>query len=437
MARFLLATIPVPGHVAPITPVARRLVDRGHAVVWYASRFAEQAVRATGAEFRPVTSTLDYGDSAYDRYFPERSKLSGLQQLVFDFEHLFVGAVEGYVQDLRVIAAEHRPDVLVTDPAVAARWVLEQVDGLPTATINVSVLGLASRDTAPFGLGLPPAGGLTGRLRNRALLWLVDHVLFRRVNRAYRALSRQHGWPEGPFRPQVGRYLYLQPSIPELDYPTSDLPPQVHFVGALLPEPPEVFEPPVWWSDVAAARAVGRPVVLVTQGTIATDPADLIVPAMTALADQDVLVLVAGADPEALGPLPANVRTAALVPFHPLLPLVSCYVTNGGYGGVMTALSCGVPVVSAGITEDKSEVGARVVHAGVGINLRTSRPKPAAVGNAVRQVLEDPRYRSRAEVIRARLAEHDAPAEVVEALERLAETHQPVYRSTDRSSQHR
>jgi MGT family glycosyltransferase len=428
MARFLFATMPVPGHVAPIAPVARRLVERGHTVVWYTSRFLQKEVEATGAAFRAINSTVDYGDSAYDVHFPERKRFTGLRQLVFDFEHLFVGAVEGYVKDLRAIAAEHQPDVLVTDPAVAAGWLLEQVDGLPMATINVTVLGLESRDTAPFGLGLPPSASRIGRIRNRALMWLVDHVIFRRVNRAYRVLAKRHAWPVAPFRPRAGRFLYLQPSIPELEYPISDLPPQVHFIGALLPDPPAQFSEPDWWPDVAAARAQGRSVVLVTQGTIATNPADLITPAMEGLASEDVLVVVAGADATTLGSVPANVRVARFVPFGLLMPMVDVYVTNGGFGGVMIALSHGVPVVSAGTSEDKAEVGARLGVAGVGINLKTRRPQPELVRNAVRKVLDDPKYRTRADTISRELADRDGPVLAVDLLEELAATHEPVLR---------
>jgi UDP:flavonoid glycosyltransferase YjiC (YdhE family) len=430
MARFLIATMPVPGHVAPIAPIAARLVSRGHSVVWYGSRFFQRQVEATGASFRPIVSTLDYGDSEYNTHFPERAGLTGLRQVVFDFEHLFVGAVEGYVQDLRDIATEFEPDVVVTDPGVAAGWVLEQVDGLRTATVNVSVLGLESRDTAPFGLGLPPAAGLLGGIRNRALLWLVDRVVFRRVNRAFRSLARRHGWPVAPVRPRAGRYLYLQPSIPELEYPRSDLPEQVHFIGALLPDAPSELATPPWWADVRAAREAGRPVVLVTQGTIATNPDELIQPTLDALASEDVLVVVAGAEAERLERVPANARVAPFVPFVSLMPMVDAFVTNGGYGGVMIALSHGVPVVSAGTTEDKSEVGARVSYAGVGLNLKTNRPSPVQVREAVQTLLNETHFRERARAISTSLAGYDAPTGAVELLEELASTARPVLRKS-------
>ena len=85
---------------------------------------------------------------------------------------------------------------------------------------------------------------------------------------------------------------YLVPTVPAFEYPRRDLPENVEFVGPFLPEGVDDWTPPEWWADVLAARAAGRPVVLVTQGTIATDPRNLLLPAIEGLADSDALVIV-------------------------------------------------------------------------------------------------------------------------------------------------
>jgi UDP:flavonoid glycosyltransferase YjiC (YdhE family) len=106
---------------------------------------------------------------------------------------------------------------------------------------------------------------------------------------------------------------------------------------------------------------------------------------------------------------------------------VSVYVTNGGYGGVQYALAAGVPIVAAGTTEDKAEVGNRVAYSGVGRNLRTATPTPEHVRGAVRALLDDPSYRTAAGRVALDLAGHDAAAESADLLERLAATGRPVY----------
>jgi len=235
MSRFLFATMPIVGHVAPIAPVVHELINRGHEVTWYTSMHFKDKITATGATLAPLRSPIDFGDGEYNKHFPGRDKYHGLRQVVFDFEHVFVGAVEGYVDDLRALIASDHPDALVVDPAVAAGVILSIVDGVPTATIGISVLALQDAYQAPFGLGLPPSSSPMGRIRNKALYPLIDHVIFRRVNRAFAALAHKHDWPYFPFRPKATDFLFIQPSVESFEYPRANTPPQVHFVGPLLP----------------------------------------------------------------------------------------------------------------------------------------------------------------------------------------------------------
>jgi UDP:flavonoid glycosyltransferase YjiC (YdhE family) len=109
-----------------------------------------------------------------------------------------------------------------------------------------------------------------------------------------------------------------------------------------------------------------------------------------------------------------------------LLPYVDVYITNGGYGGVMTALSHGVPVIAAGVTEDKPEVGNRVEYSGVGINLKTATPTVEQIKGAAKQVLAEPRYRQHARRLQNELGRYHAPTSAVMLLEKLAVTKRPV-----------
>jgi UDP:flavonoid glycosyltransferase YjiC (YdhE family) len=59
----------------------------------------------------------------------------------------------------------------------------------------------------------------------------------------------------------------------------------------------------------------------------------------------------------------------------------------------------GVPLVTAGRTEDKIEVTARVAWSGVGIDLHTDRPTAEQVRDAVRRVLAEPTFRERSAAI--------------------------------------
>jgi MGT family glycosyltransferase len=224
-------------------------------------------------------------------------------------------------------------------------------------------------------------------------------------------------------------FLYLQGTTPAFEYPRSDLPSHVHFIGPFLPERPASFTAPEWWPDLQG----NRPVVLVTQGTVTTDADHLIAPTLKALAGQDVLVIATtGTKTNTAAKLldvPANARVESFLSYHHLMPYVDVMVTNGGYGSVQLALSYGIPLVAGGSTEDKPEICARIAWAGVGVNLRTQTPKPEQVRAAVQRVLADPRFKHRAQQIKASFAQHNAANEAVLLLEQLAQTKQPGLRS--------
>jgi len=428
MARFLFAAQPGVGHVAPMLPVVSRLARAGHEVVWYCGEAFRSKIEAAGAAFTPFREALDVGTAAMDELISKRAQLKGLAQVRFDLTHLFFGQIGRMHRDLQAILREFPADVVVADPTILAAQTLREAGGPPNAVFSITVLGMESRDVAPFGFGLAPSATPLGRLRNRAL-----HALFRDLicGPARAELRRQRASvgvapePFGMFAESP--FLTIQPSVPALEYPRSDLPDTLHFIGALLPDAPASFTPPAWWEEATAGR---RRVVLVTQGTVAAQVRELIAPTLRALAhEQDLLVIAAGVDDLAeLGPIPANARVEQFVPFKPLLPHVDVYVTNGGFGGLHYALANGVPVVGAGTTEDKTEVNARIAYSGVGINLKTSTPTPAQVRAAVLRVLREPGYRERARAVQAELTRHDASAEAVALLERLAATGEPVRR---------
>ncbi|MGB8899724.1 MAG: nucleotide disphospho-sugar-binding domain-containing protein [Methylocella sp.] len=168
----------------------------------------------------------------------------------------------------------------------------------------------------------------------------------------------------------------------------------MHFVGTLPIIPNQAPLPP-WAHELDGSRKV----VMVTQGTVNNfDFRQLVVPTLEALANEpDVLVVVTAGGrsiDDIPGPIPGNARLASYLPFEWLLPKVDAFVTNGGYGSVNQALSFGVPLVAAGLTEDKADINVRVAWSGVGINLATNEPTPQALREAIRNVLDKPNYRS-------------------------------------------
>lgn len=103
------------------------------------------------------------------------------------------------------------------------------------------------------------------------------------------------------------------------------------------------------------------------------------------------------------------------VDFAHVFEFTDVFITNGGFGGVQLSLSMGVPLVVSGINEGKSDVNARVEYAGVGINLSSDSPKPAAISKAVENILADPSWKERARKMQEQFDRTD-PAEAAAAV---------------------
>jgi UDP:flavonoid glycosyltransferase YjiC (YdhE family) len=288
-----------------------------------------------------------------------------------------------------------------------------------------------SRDTAPSGMGLSPSSTWARRLRNRALNALSQRVLLRESQRAINLLLDQMNSRPLPTFILDSSLLAdrcISPTVPEFDYPRSDLPAHVRYVGAVHPGPsPSVHLPP-WWSELDG----DRPVVHVTQGTI--DNADLgrlLEPTIDALGGEEVIVVATtgGSDASQLAVrMPLNTYVAEYIPHDLLLPKVDVMVTNGGYGAVQRALSMGVPLVVAGNTEDKPEVAARVAWTGAGVNLKTGTPTPYAVRAAVREVLNDDSYLRSARALETAFARRDGVAEIAALVDEVISEREAVKR---------
>ena len=211
--------------------------------------------------------------------------------------------------------------------------------------------------------------------------------------------------------------LYLHPGITSFEYPdTSSSLSRVRYFGR-LPLAAGHASFPDWWREPDKTKRL----VLVTQGTFANfDFGQLVGPTLTGLSEVDdliVLVTTGGRPIESIPvEIPANAGIAKFPPFEVIMPNVDLLIRNGGYGTVTMALSHGIPIISAGMTEDKEEVSAHVQWAGVGIDLRTNQATPDAVHRATKDIFNSPVYRDRAKKLSSEFASHNSEEELIKLL---------------------
>ncbi len=438
---ILFASTPATGHINPLLAITRILLAEGHEITFLTGSAFRDRIENAGAKFLSLQGRADFDGRDFLAVAPELKHIPpGLEWFRVAIERIFVDSLPAQHQGLLQALEECHADVIVGDDmffGVLPMLLGPRTKRPPIVLCGTSFLHWAREDGAPNFLGLPPA---TTEERRRQYAEIareydqaVDQPSLLCLNKALDNLDV--GPVSVPLFHSVVELAdaYMQLSVPRFEFPRQ-IPRSVHFVGTPPIIPGQAPLPP-WAKDLDGSRKV----VLVTQGTVANHNFGLLVaPTLAALANEpDVLVVATtGGRPVEAVPVavPSNARIASFLPFEWLLPRVDVLVTNGGYGSVNQAMSFGIPLVTAGMTEDKADVNARVAWSGVGLNLATNEPTQEALRAAVRTVLDRPAFRMRASQMADEFARIDTQSEirsiikqvvVNQKLDRLAETMAP------------
>jgi UDP:flavonoid glycosyltransferase YjiC (YdhE family) len=424
--KILLASSPATGHLNPLLAIGRILIAEGHQVVGLSGNAFRDRLESIGAAFRPLPPGADFDLRDVGSVVPELKDLPpGPEWLRVAIEHLFVDTIPAQHSGLQRVLRDFPADVIVGDDmffGVLPMLLGARASRPPIALCGTSFLHCRREDGAPHFLGLAPATTQAQHREYAAIARehdeLVNRPLSRQLNRRLADLG------VGPLSlPLIDSVVeladaYIQLTVPSFEF-SRDIPASVHFVGA-LPIIPNQAPLPSWAHELDGSRRV----VLATQGTVANHDFSLLIgPTLKALANEpDLLVVVtAGGRPvDAIpGPIPSNARLASYLPFEWALPKVDVFVSNGGYGSINQALSFGIPLVTAGLTEDKADVNVRVAWSGVGIDLATNHPSPQMLREAIRTVLDKKDYRSRASMMAKEFAAIDTRFEILRIIDQV------------------
>ncbi len=311
--RVLISSTGDHGHVLPLVPLARALQDAGHEVLW-ATR-AAAGVLVAEAGLATTAAGLDGPPlhALVERLRRRADELPPAGRAAFMFPSMFGdGYAPPMAADLLPLARDWRPDLLLHEQGELAAPLVGAVLGVPTAMQS-------------FG-GAVPAAFVTEAGRRLAGLWA------------------EHGRPVPPYAGCFGgTFLDICPAAVQpvpLDH--------VRVRQPLRPVPyagPEAPLPAGLDGGGDGGRGGAGPLVYLTLGTIARDPAPLRA-AIDALADLPGRLLATvgpQGDPAGLGPQPAHVVVERWVAQTLVFPRCDVVVSHGGSGTFLGALAHGLP----------------------------------------------------------------------------------------------
>jgi MGT family glycosyltransferase len=426
MTKFLFTAWPFPGHFYPSIAIAHALRELGHQCAFYTGPRACRVVKEEGFLCFP----FEHVDEEYVYHImfsPQRGTLrwGGYFKFRATLRQWLLETIPQQVEDLKVVLAKWRPDVMVCDPTMwSPILVFHEKVGIPVAVSSfVPGCMLPGPDAPPFGLGLPRPRNWYTRLLARLIAFGTD-VFAADFRRAVNTLRERYGLE--PLSTSATEFaglmpLYLVPSAPEFDYERRDLPPSVHYVGPCLWNKPHYEGSAQWLTQLPR----DQPWVHVTEGTFHREEPFVLRAAAQGLAGLPMqVIMTTGKDRDPLemnlGPLAPNIHVTRWVSHSELLHHTNAVVTTGGAGTVLAALSASVPLVIVPTDWEKPENAQRVLEVGAGLRLAPKRCTPQRLRAAVERILSEPSFRHQAQRLAAIFARYRGPAAAAALLEDLS-----------------
>lgn len=448
---------PLTGHFTPVIKIASALRGRGWDVCFLGSSTSRSRIETSGAEFFPLLGGADLDDvKLFDRdLLAPRAAVDGdptsRVRSIIDSRHQTLHAIPAAWESVKVTLLElHRRDagrqvIVVCEAFFYGFMPLRYGAPLPAGvrvprSVCISILSPAIRsvDLPPFAYPAPFDPTEAGRGRNKSM-WESWEETARPVTELIDRKLTEAGASTRASEVFMGGANYtchdaiLQIGLPEFEYPRIDFPSNFKIIGVIPPESVSKQPSLGWWQDIVSNSELDRSdgrrkkIIVVAQGTVETDPSELILPTLHWLGDREDVITVAilgrrGASLPSELDLPSNARIADFLQYDAVLPHADLWIHNGGYGATMHGLAHGVPMVIAGEGQDKPESAKRVAWSGVGVDLDSARPGIERLGAAIEEVLGQERYKITAKRMKILSEQMDCFGNVEQELLGLIET---------------
>jgi UDP:flavonoid glycosyltransferase YjiC (YdhE family) len=383
--RFLFSTTGGTGHLTPMLPFAHALERAGHDVLVAGSGSAADLARREGLAYRPLAepppSELEAVQAKLRPLSTDEAAGPAIQDM---FVRTYAAAA---LRDMLPLVKSWRPDVVLRESTEFASCLVAERLGVPQVRIGFA-LSAANEDWI-LALAAPALDELREQLGMRP----DPNAARMRSTQCLTQSPRLIDLPGGDELPTVRRYRSQPDEAP-----------------APLPE---------WWNGS------DDPLVYLSFGTVLPQDGypDMYRAAIEALEGLPIRLLVTigrGQNPAELGKLPAWVHVEKWVPQAAVMPHAAAMVGHGGSGTTLAALAGGVPTVFLPVFADQPINAERVAEFGAGLTLEMTPAGLARLGASVRELLENPRYRSAAREVADEISSLPPVDESVELLEDVA-----------------
>ncbi len=386
--RYLVAAFGDAGHAFPAISLAEELSSRGHDVVLETWKSWREPVEALGVRFAPAEEYV---------VFPPPPP--GINAGAGEAAHALLPLLDDF-----------RPDVVISDILTLAPTLAAELRDIPHASLIPHLYPVHEPGLPFFGVGAALPRTKLGKRAWRAALPVLETGL-RRGRAELNEIRAGIGLPPlDRFHGGLSERLQIVGTFPQLEYPRR-WPAAVQLCGPLdfeLPHP-----------DIELP-AGADPIVLIASSTAQDPQCELIRRCFSALADEPLRVIAStnGHQPAEPIAVPGNGTLVDWLSYSQLMPASSLVICHGGHGTVCRALQAGRPLLVSPSVGDMAENAERVHRAGAGLTVPRRLRREGPIRAAVRTLIDDPRYRLRAEEIGSSASAAGGAGRAAAAIER-------------------
>jgi len=426
-------SMPVTGHLNPMTALARKVQTRGNEVIFLGAPDAGPVVRAANLNFVPFCEK-EYPVGSVAKRWGGVAKLQGLDVAEYAARELVPGLIKAGLEHLPEKLRETGIEALVIDTVYRFLELVPMRLGMPYVQIwNILPLD-RSGSTPAYYFSWPHETTPEALARNIEGLKSIGKF-FAPVLAVAKSYAEKNGleidWNDPTAT--VSKQAVITQTPKEFDFPISNWPPQFHYAGPFHDD--EGRKPVAFpWE-----KLTGAPLIYASMGTLVNGIERVYRAVLEAVGrfpeTQVVLSVGKNIEPDDLRPIPSNAIIVSTAPQIELLKRAALCITHAGLNTALEALAQGVPIVAIPIGFDQPGVAARVAYHGVGEFVEIADLTAERLSELIQRVRKNPSYRERARSLQKVIARTHGLDLAADEIERAFKKNQTVDSAGERAGE--
>src|SRR6266403_561799 len=406
--------LPSPGHLNPMSALARQLQSRNHDVVMFSPPVGESIARAAGLPFVPFAEK-EFSPDKLGEIVGTISRLKGEEGLQFTVNAV-AALNEVKWRTLPDLLSSTGIDALVVDNYDFYGEIIPMRIGMPYAIVS-NALHFDYSGYTPLCLydwaheNTPEAikRNRQGVSKFTQMLIGSNAVLIAQAEKA--GIKANWADPSSLFSDRP----WITQCPREFDFESSHWPKQFHYAGPFHDGKGRPDFPFPW------DKLTGEPIVYASMGTVQVGNPDLFSTIAAAVSKHRGLQLVLAIGnilrPEQIGSVPNNAIVVNNAPQLELLKKASVCITHAGFNTVLEALTQGVPQVAIPVTHEQPGVAARIAAHQTGVVASLEELTVSHLATLIDEVLNNSIYRDNARKFQQTIAKTNGLSRAADLLE--------------------